>query len=178
MEAEGKETAEGELAAQDKESPQGTSLAVQWIRLRAPNAGGLGSIPGQETRSHVHAATKSSHATTKELASPNQRARLLQLRPGATKKKKKRISTRGRAEVQAQGAKGLDQGQETGKDSRDVKRRGGRPTVGEREGSDRHDSRILNPNSRHPKGLPCLSPSPGFLIFTPLQPPDLTLPLL
>ena len=89
MEAEGKETAEGELAAQDKESPQGTSLAVQWIRLRAPNAGGLGSIPGQETRSHVHAATKSSHATTKELASPNQRARLLQLRPGATKKKKK-----------------------------------------------------------------------------------------
>ena len=30
----------------------GTSLVVQWLRLRAPNAGGLGSIPGQGTRSH------------------------------------------------------------------------------------------------------------------------------
>ena len=26
---------------------------VQWLRLRIPNAGGLGSIPGQETRSHM-----------------------------------------------------------------------------------------------------------------------------
>ena len=34
----------------------------QWIRLCAPNAGGLGSIPGQGTRSHMHAAIKSSHA--------------------------------------------------------------------------------------------------------------------
>ncbi|TEA29991.1 hypothetical protein DBR06_SOUSAS4510029 [Sousa chinensis] len=41
-------------------------LVVQWLRLRAPNAGGgPGSIPGQGTRSHVHAATKSSHAATK-----------------------------------------------------------------------------------------------------------------
>ena len=31
----------------------GTSLVVQWLRLQAPNAGGLGSIPGQATRSHV-----------------------------------------------------------------------------------------------------------------------------
>ena len=44
---------------------------VQWLRLHAPNAGGLGSIPGQGTRSHMlqlrahipqpkvpHAATK------------------------------------------------------------------------------------------------------------------------
>ena len=31
---------------------------VQWIRLCAPNAGGWGSIPGQGTRSHMHAATK------------------------------------------------------------------------------------------------------------------------
>ena len=38
----------------------------QWIGLRAPNAGGLGSISGQGTRSHMHAATKSSHAATKE----------------------------------------------------------------------------------------------------------------
>ena len=39
---------------------------VPWLRLCAPNAGGLGSIPGQATRFHMHAATKSSHATTKE----------------------------------------------------------------------------------------------------------------
>ena len=38
---------------------------VQWVRLRAPNAGGPGSIPGWGTRSRMHAATKSSHATTK-----------------------------------------------------------------------------------------------------------------
>ena len=27
----------------------GTSLAVQWLRLCAPSAGGMGSIPGRET---------------------------------------------------------------------------------------------------------------------------------
>ena len=31
----------------------GTSLAVQWPRLRAPNAKGLGLIPGQGTRSCI-----------------------------------------------------------------------------------------------------------------------------
>ena len=32
----------------------GTSLVVQWLRLQAPNAGGLlGSIHGQGTRSHI-----------------------------------------------------------------------------------------------------------------------------
>ena len=36
----------------------GTSLVVQWVRLCAPNAGGLGSIPGLGTRSHMHATTK------------------------------------------------------------------------------------------------------------------------
>ena len=36
----------------------GTSLVVQWVRLRAPNAGGPGSIPGWGTRCHMHAATK------------------------------------------------------------------------------------------------------------------------
>ena len=30
-----------------------TFLVVQWLRLYAPNAGGPGSIPGQETRSHM-----------------------------------------------------------------------------------------------------------------------------
>ena len=51
---------------------------VQWLRLCAPNAGGLGSIPGQATRSRMpqlrvhmlqmkipHAATKISHTATK-----------------------------------------------------------------------------------------------------------------
>ena len=31
----------------------GNSLVVQWLRHCAPNAGGLGSIPGQGTSSHV-----------------------------------------------------------------------------------------------------------------------------
>ena len=35
----------------------GTSLVVQWLRLCTPNAGGLGSIPGQRTKI-PHAATK------------------------------------------------------------------------------------------------------------------------
>ena len=30
----------------------GTFLVVQWLRLRAPEGGGLGSIPGQRTRSY------------------------------------------------------------------------------------------------------------------------------
>ena len=54
---------------------EGTSLMVQWLRLHAPNAGGLGSIPGQETRSLMpqlrprmlqlkilHATTKTQHS--------------------------------------------------------------------------------------------------------------------
>ena len=43
----------------------GTSLMVQWVRLHTPNAGGPGLIPGQRTRSRMHAATKSPHAATK-----------------------------------------------------------------------------------------------------------------
>ena len=49
----------------------GTSLVVQWLRLHAPNAGGPGSIPDQGTRSHMHAATKSSQVATKEPWSRN-----------------------------------------------------------------------------------------------------------
>ena len=43
-------------------------LVVQWLRLPTPNAGGLGSIPAQGTRSHMprlktlHATTKSQHS--------------------------------------------------------------------------------------------------------------------
>ncbi|TEA09823.1 hypothetical protein DBR06_SOUSAS29710008, partial [Sousa chinensis] len=40
------------------------SLVVQWLRLHAPNAGGLGSIPGQGTRSHMQ-QLKILRATTK-----------------------------------------------------------------------------------------------------------------
>ena len=36
-----------------KEFSLGTSLVVQWLRLCAPNAGGLGSIPGQGTKFHM-----------------------------------------------------------------------------------------------------------------------------
>ena len=42
-----------------------TSLVVQWVRLCTPNAGGLGLIPGQGTRSHMHAATKTRHSQNK-----------------------------------------------------------------------------------------------------------------
>ena len=31
----------------------GTPLVAQWLRLRAPNAGGPGSIPGQGNGSHM-----------------------------------------------------------------------------------------------------------------------------
>ena len=49
----------------------GTSLVVQWLRLQASNAGGLGLIPGQESRYHmpqlrVHMPKlKSLHASVK-----------------------------------------------------------------------------------------------------------------
>ena len=56
----------------------GTSLVAQWLGLDAPNAGGPGLIPGQGTRSHMHATTKSLHAATKG-------ARVPQLRPSTTK---------------------------------------------------------------------------------------------
>ena len=34
-------------------SQGGPSLVVQWLGLHTPNAGGLGSIPGQGTRPHM-----------------------------------------------------------------------------------------------------------------------------
>ena len=41
-----------------KTEATGTSLVAQWVRLRAPSAGGPGLIPGQGTKSHMHATTK------------------------------------------------------------------------------------------------------------------------
>ena len=45
---------------------KGTSLVVQWLGLCSPNAGGLGLIPGQGTKSHL-SQLKSSHTVTKIL---------------------------------------------------------------------------------------------------------------
>ena len=42
----------------------GTSLVVQWLKFRTPNAEGQGSIPGQGTRSHTP-QLKIHHATMK-----------------------------------------------------------------------------------------------------------------
>jgi len=41
-----------QIYQQQKPVP-GISLVVQWLRLCVPNAGVLGSIPGQGTRSHM-----------------------------------------------------------------------------------------------------------------------------
>ena len=41
-----------------------TFLGVQWLRLCAPDAGGMGSVPGQRTRSHM-LQLKIPYATTK-----------------------------------------------------------------------------------------------------------------
>ena len=49
----------------------GTSLVVQWVNIRVPNAGSPGSIPGRGTGSHLHAATASSRAATKMRSSLN-----------------------------------------------------------------------------------------------------------
>ena len=41
------------LFLQVEEVNLGTSLVVQWLRFHAPNARGLGTIPGQDARSHM-----------------------------------------------------------------------------------------------------------------------------
>ena len=52
----------------------GTSLVAQWLRLCAPNAGGLGSIPGQGTRSHM-LQLKARMPQLKDPRTPRQRSR-------------------------------------------------------------------------------------------------------
>ena len=44
---------------------------AHWLGLRAPNAGGTGSIPGRGTRSHMM-QLKGSHAPTKDPACHNE----------------------------------------------------------------------------------------------------------
>ena len=68
-------TAEYQLQAKMKnmlhKGRERTSLVVQWLRLHAPNGGGLGSILGWGTRSHMLQLTvcmpklKILHATSK-----------------------------------------------------------------------------------------------------------------
>ena len=53
----------------------GTSLAVQWLRLRASSAGGAGSIPGQGTRI-PHAAWRGKKK--KKISSPREEVQLEQ----------------------------------------------------------------------------------------------------
>lgn len=36
-----------------QKTTQGTSLVFQWLQLQTPSAGGLGSVPGWGTRSHI-----------------------------------------------------------------------------------------------------------------------------
>ena len=48
----------------------GTSLVVQWLRLCTPNAGGLSSIPGQGSRSHL-LQLKDPACCNWDLAQPN-----------------------------------------------------------------------------------------------------------
>ena len=55
-------------------------MEVQWLRLYALNAGGLDSIPGQGTRSHMpqqrsktpHAATRTWHSQISKIFKKNQ----------------------------------------------------------------------------------------------------------
>ena len=54
----------------------GTSLVVQWLRLCPLNAGGLGAIPGEGTRSHM---------LQLRVNMPQLRPSMPQLRPGAAK---------------------------------------------------------------------------------------------
>ena len=58
------------MGGSSRMASQGTSLVIQWLRLCTPNTGGLGSIPGQGTRSHkpqlksLHAMTATWHCQT------------------------------------------------------------------------------------------------------------------
>ena len=58
------------LCSEVKNRGTGTSLVVQWLRFHTPNAGSLGSIPGQGTRSHMP-PLRGLHASAKDLAQQN-----------------------------------------------------------------------------------------------------------
>ena len=51
-------TATGKGLAETRQEIPGASLVVQWLRLCAPSAGSLGSIPDQRTRTQIRACNK------------------------------------------------------------------------------------------------------------------------
>ena len=59
--------------------PRGTSLVVQWLRPCASNAGGLGSIPGQGTYSHMLQLTIPQAATKTEILRATTKTRCSQI---------------------------------------------------------------------------------------------------
>ena len=59
---------------------------VQWLRLHAPNVGGLGSIPGQETRFHKLQLRVWKPQLKKNKKQTNKQTHMLQLRLIAAKK--------------------------------------------------------------------------------------------
>ena len=56
---------------------------VQWLRLLAPNAGGLGSIPGRGARSRMSQLRPRMPQLRARM--PQQRSSMPQVRPGAAK---------------------------------------------------------------------------------------------
>ena len=56
---------ENQISVTIKMWRKGTSLVVQWLRLCTPNAGGLGSIPGWGTSSHMTQQKKIPHVASK-----------------------------------------------------------------------------------------------------------------
>ena len=62
----------------------GASLVVWWLRLHAPNAGSLGLIPGQGTRSHVP-QLRVGMPKDPTCCIEDQRSHVLQIKPGTTK---------------------------------------------------------------------------------------------
>ena len=70
----------------------GTSLVAHWLRLHIPNAGGLGSIPGQGTRSHMPQGREKilRSATKTQCSQINEYFSKITRRPGRWEKKKKK----------------------------------------------------------------------------------------
>ena len=67
-----------------------TSLVVQWLRLCTFNAGGLGSIPGQGTRFHMH--NYRCHVLQEGLASSTTKTWHRQINKQMLKKKKETVN--------------------------------------------------------------------------------------
>ena len=72
------EESKTERTSKNQDEKDKTPLVIRWPTFCAPNAGCLGFIPGQETRSHL--------LNLKRSCMPqDQRSRMLQLRPSTDK---------------------------------------------------------------------------------------------